>query len=138
MSVVSQTYARDAAPAKDLLTQLRPFFAHVPKAKTGKIGALQGSVARKLAYRTVRSLIDELSRIEGAEATVEEITKSIITWAEQEERTFLRLNLQTTLASSLFASRKVIFRALHLILTPKTVFGGTRTDYRSCERGQET
>eukprot|EP01128_Nolandella_sp_AFSM9_P004501 TRINITY_DN2028_c0_g1_i1.p1 TRINITY_DN2028_c0_g1~~TRINITY_DN2028_c0_g1_i1.p1 ORF type:complete len:457 (-),score=152.94 TRINITY_DN2028_c0_g1_i1:86-1354(-) len=91
--------SKDASQAQALLSLLKPFFANVPKAKTGKI---------------VRSLIDQISRIEGASAIVEEVTKSVITWAETEERTFLRLNLQTTLASCLFQSKKFI-EALDLL-----------------------
>lgn len=63
-------------------------------------------------YPLVRTLIGEISRVEGAEGIVEEIAKGIIKWAEDEERTFLRLNLQTTLGGLLFRGKKVGFIVL--------------------------
>jgi len=81
----------DAKSVQKLLQDLRPFFAEIPKAKTGKI---------------VRALIDEVSLVHGSSATVIELCKETIDWAEKESRTFLRLHLETKLAEAYFQGNK--------------------------------
>jgi 26S proteasome regulatory subunit N6 len=82
----------NSAALKSMLTSLRPFFARIPKAKTGKL---------------VRSIIDEIAKIPGTAPLVVELCNDVIKWAEEEQRTFLRLNLQTKLAGSLFEVGKM-------------------------------
>lgn len=60
----------------------------------------------------VRVIIDEASRIANSAPVVVEMCQSIIAWAEAEERTFLRLNLQAKLASALFDTKKVTIFAI--------------------------
>jgi len=81
----------DAKGIQKLLQDLRPFFASIPKAKTGKI---------------VRALIDEVSQVHGASAIAIELCKETIEWAEKETRTFLRLHLETKLAEAYFQANK--------------------------------
>lgn len=140
---------------KEMLTKLRPFFARIPKAKTGKLGAPQHhtllprlplfhsydcffvaplvttrpvlgrnflldllcAVLVLLSQVLVRVIIDEASRIPNSAPVVVEMCQSIIAWAEAEERTFLRLNLQAKLASALFDVKKVIFSFILFIKT---------------------
>jgi len=82
-------YRKNREPQKivNLLTTLRPFFSVIPQAKTGKI---------------VRTLINDVSEIEGAEKMAVDLCRENIEWAVREKRTFLLLALQTKLAQCLF------------------------------------
>lgn len=74
-----------AAALNELLQDVRPFFSHVPKAKTAKI---------------VRYLFDLVGQ-EDVGNTVDQqirICEESINWSRQEKRTFLRHRLQTRLA----------------------------------------
>lgn len=83
----------------------------VPKAKTGKIGPQLSHtfLSSPVDPHLVRIIVDEIARVPGSAAVVVEICKGVIEWAEKEERTFLRLNLQTKLAQSLYETQKVLF-----------------------------
>eukprot|EP01126_Amoeba_proteus_P007885 TRINITY_DN1287_c0_g1_i2.p1 TRINITY_DN1287_c0_g1~~TRINITY_DN1287_c0_g1_i2.p1 ORF type:complete len:427 (+),score=95.70 TRINITY_DN1287_c0_g1_i2:87-1367(+) len=77
----------DASAIGDLVTTLRPFFATVTQARTGKI---------------VRSLIDIAAQVPDGTPTVIKLCQDNIIWAETEKRTFLRLHLQNTLAEAYY------------------------------------
>ena len=80
-----------AQELKSLLTDLRPFFALIPKARTTKI---------------VRSLIDLFAKLPGTEALQVELCLESIAWASEEKRTFLRQRVETRLAELYFEQRK--------------------------------
>jgi 26S proteasome regulatory subunit N6 len=82
-----------------LMIELRGLFGVLPKAKTGKI---------------VRHLIETLSKIPHAEDILIDMCRESIEWTIQEERTFLRLVLQTKLARALY-SVKNFTEALELL-----------------------
>jgi len=92
---------KDAPSIQRLVIELRTFFKTIPKAKTGKI---------------VRALIDEVSLIEGAAATVIQLCKDSIEWAETGNRTFLRLSLQGKLAASYYETEQ--YQESLKIITP--------------------
>lgn len=78
---------RDAQAIRKLFPTLSPFFATIPQAKTGKI---------------VRCLLDDVSKIPGQSEVLITLCKESIDWAEKEERNYLRLHLESKLASALF------------------------------------
>eukprot|EP00879_Flechtneria_rotunda_P002976 GHRR01003194.1.p1 GENE.GHRR01003194.1~~GHRR01003194.1.p1 ORF type:complete len:412 (+),score=154.91 GHRR01003194.1:318-1553(+) len=75
---------QDAKALTDLLSQLRPFFSAIPKARTAKI---------------VRSIIDKIAKIPNSTATQIAVCKEQVEWAIAEKRTFLRQRIQLRLAS---------------------------------------
>jgi len=81
----------NAIAIQELLIKLRPLFNDLPKAKTGKI---------------VRELIDLVSKINGAESILIELCREQIEWTKTEERTFLRLVLETKLSYALFVVKE--------------------------------
>eukprot|EP00009_Paramoeba_aestuarina_P009704 CAMPEP_0201539742 /NCGR_PEP_ID=MMETSP0161_2-20130828/70569_1 /ASSEMBLY_ACC=CAM_ASM_000251 /TAXON_ID=180227 /ORGANISM="Neoparamoeba aestuarina, Strain SoJaBio B1-5/56/2" /LENGTH=420 /DNA_ID=CAMNT_0047947157 /DNA_START=863 /DNA_END=2125 /DNA_ORIENTATION=- len=66
-----------------LLTDIRPFFSQVPKAKTAKI---------------VRTLIDLFAKNKTSVEVQSRLVKDSIEWAKTEKRTFLRQRLEARLA----------------------------------------
>jgi 26S proteasome regulatory subunit N6 len=90
---------KDASALKTLLTELRPLFALVPKAKTAKI---------------VRNVIDALSTVPGCDALQVELCKEQVAWAKSEKRTFLRHRVELRLAT-LHLDMKSFQEALRLI-----------------------
>ncbi|KAK3247246.1 26S proteasome regulatory subunit rpn6 [Cymbomonas tetramitiformis] len=84
-----------------LLTELRPLFSTIPKAKTAKI---------------VRSVIDAVSKIPGTVALQVELCKEQVAWATQEKRTFLRQRIEARLGQ-LYLETKEYPSALTLIGT---------------------
>ncbi|CAH9079211.1 unnamed protein product [Cuscuta epithymum] len=76
---------------KNLLTQLRPFFSLIPKAKTAKI---------------VRSIVDTLAKIPGTSDLQITLCKDIVQWTRDEKRTFLRQRIEAKLASLLMESKE--------------------------------
>ncbi|XP_078441941.1 non-ATPase subunit 9 [Wolffia australiana] len=72
-----------------LLTQLRPFFSVIPKAKTAKI---------------VRSVIDSVAKIPGTTALQISLCREMVQWTRSERRTFLRQRVEARLAALLMES----------------------------------
>eukprot|EP00878_Enallax_costatus_P008276 GHUV01008652.1.p1 GENE.GHUV01008652.1~~GHUV01008652.1.p1 ORF type:complete len:141 (+),score=43.96 GHUV01008652.1:1188-1610(+) len=83
---LSDAYVKqqDAKALTDLLAQLRPFFAVIPKAKTAKI---------------VRNIIDQIAKIPNSTEIQVAVCKEQVDWAIAEKRTFLRQRIQLRLAS---------------------------------------
>lgn len=83
---LSDAYVKqqDARALTDLLSQLRPFFSVIPKAKTAKI---------------VRNIIDQIAKIPNSTDIQVAVCKEQVEWAIAEKRTFLRQRIQLRLAS---------------------------------------
>ena len=98
---LSKLYAKlkDAPALRTLLTELRPLFATVPKAKTAKI---------------VRNIIDILAGVPGFDDLQVELCKEQVAWARAEKRTFLRHRVELRL-SGLYLDMKSFQDALKLI-----------------------
>ena len=90
---------QDAPALKLLLTELRPLFAVVPKAKTAKI---------------VRNVIDVFATVPGSDDLQVELCKEQVAWAKEEKRTFLRHRVELRL-STLYLEKKAFQDALKLI-----------------------
>ncbi|KAL9445234.1 hypothetical protein AB3S75_018258 [Citrus x aurantiifolia] len=75
----------------NLLTQLRPFFSLIPKAKTAKI---------------VRGIIDAVAKIPGTSELQIALCKEMVQWTRSEKRTFLRQRVEARLAALLMESRE--------------------------------
>ena len=73
-----------AEELKSLLTELRPFFALVPKAKTAKI---------------VRTIIDLAAKIPNSTDVQLALCKEMVEWTRKEKRTFLRQRVEARLAA---------------------------------------
>uniref|UniRef100_A0A383WIP6 PCI domain-containing protein n=1 Tax=Tetradesmus obliquus TaxID=3088 RepID=A0A383WIP6_TETOB len=88
---LSDTYVKlqDAKALTQLLSQLRPFFAVIPKAKTAKI---------------VRNIIDQVAKIPNSTDIQVAVCKEQVDWAIAEKRTFLRQRIQLRLASLYLAT----------------------------------
>lgn len=106
----------DAAALRSFLTELRPFFASLSKAKTAKI---------------VRSIIDSIAKIPNSVAlqvylnfALEnllflfqlDVCKEQVEWARQEKRNFLRQRIEARLAN-LYLEGRDFQSALQLIGT---------------------
>ncbi|KAK4845995.1 hypothetical protein QYF36_011691 [Acer negundo] len=86
-------YLREENRAQDLcnlLTQLRPFFSLIPKAKTAKI---------------VRGIIDSVAKIPGTSDLQIALCKEMVQWTRAEKRTFLRQRVEARLAALLMESK---------------------------------
>ena len=90
---------KNAPALRVLLTELRPLFAVVPKAKTAKI---------------VRNIIDILATVPGFDQLQVELCKEQVAWAKEEKRTFLRHRVELRL-STLHLDMKNFQEALKLI-----------------------
>lgn len=75
--------ANDAPALRSLLTELRPLFGAIPKAKTAKI---------------VRTIIDSIARVPGSQQLLLEVCREQVEWATAEKRTFLRQRIEIRLA----------------------------------------
>lgn len=75
---------RDAEALKNILSELRPLYDTMPKAKTAKI---------------VRTVIDALARVPDTTELQIEVCKEQIEWARQEKRSFLRQRIEMRLAA---------------------------------------
>nr|GMC76128.1 26S proteasome non-ATPase regulatory subunit 11 homolog [Ipomoea batatas] len=76
---------------KNLLTQLRPFFSLIPKAKTAKI---------------VRVIVDAVAKIPGTSDLQISLCKDIVQWTRAEKRTFLRQRIEARLAALLMENKE--------------------------------
>ncbi|XP_068658978.1 26S proteasome non-ATPase regulatory subunit 11 homolog [Aristolochia californica] len=91
---------KKAEELRNLLTQLRPFFSLIPKAKTAKI---------------VRSIIDAVAKIPGTSSDLQiSLCREMVKWTRAEKRTFLRQRVEARLASLLMENREYS-EALNLI-----------------------
>jgi len=82
-----------------LLDTLKPFFAKIAKAKVAKI---------------VRGVLESLSKIEGTVERQIALCQSVVEWAQQEKRTYLRQRVQSRLAS-LYLFKENYSQAITLI-----------------------
>ncbi|XP_044463939.1 26S proteasome non-ATPase regulatory subunit 11 homolog [Mangifera indica] len=85
---------RDQNRAKELcnlLTQLRPFFSLIPKAKTAKI---------------VRGIIDSVAKIPGTSDLQIALCRDMVQWTRAEKRTFLRQRVEARLAALLMENKE--------------------------------
>ncbi|PQM35291.1 26S proteasome non-ATPase regulatory subunit 11 homolog [Prunus yedoensis var. nudiflora] len=80
-----------AEDLRNLLTQLRPFFNLIPKAKTAKI---------------VRSIIDAVAKVPDTSDLQISLCKEMVQWTRAEKRTFLRQRVEARLASLLMESKE--------------------------------
>ncbi|CAD6260768.1 unnamed protein product [Miscanthus lutarioriparius] len=80
-----------AEELRNLLTQLRPFFAVIPKAKTAKI---------------VRGIIDAVAKIPGTSDLQISLCKEMVEWTHAEKRTFLRQRVEARLAALLLENQE--------------------------------
>jgi len=89
---LADLYAAKGSTAKltQLLEDLKPLFAAVPKAKTAKI---------------VRAIIDAVARIPGTTELQLKLCREQAEWAREEKRTFLRQRIEARLASLLFQTK---------------------------------
>eukprot|EP00192_Tetraselmis_astigmatica_P004523 CAMPEP_0117671490 /NCGR_PEP_ID=MMETSP0804-20121206/13362_1 /TAXON_ID=1074897 /ORGANISM="Tetraselmis astigmatica, Strain CCMP880" /LENGTH=436 /DNA_ID=CAMNT_0005479955 /DNA_START=44 /DNA_END=1354 /DNA_ORIENTATION=- len=91
----------NAEAVAGLLTELRPSFATLPKAKTAKI---------------VRTVIDTMAKVPDSTQLQLEVCKEQVEWAKQEKRTFLRQRIEARLAN-LYLEIRDFTSALSLIST---------------------
>ncbi|XP_028781302.1 26S proteasome non-ATPase regulatory subunit 11 homolog isoform X2 [Neltuma alba] len=80
-----------AEDLRSLLTQLRPFFSLIPKAKTAKI---------------VRGIIDSVSKVPGTSDLQIALCKEMVQWTRAEKRTFLRQRVEARLAALLMENKE--------------------------------
>ncbi|KAJ7553571.1 hypothetical protein O6H91_06G103700 [Diphasiastrum complanatum] len=92
---------KKAEELRSLLTELRPFFALIPKAKTAKI---------------VRGIIDAVAKIPGTSDLQITLCREMVEWTRVEKRTFLRQRVEARLAALLMESKEYS-EALALITT---------------------
>lgn len=85
------TQEKKAEELRSLLTQLRPFFSLIPKAKTAKI---------------VRGIIDAVAKIPGTSDLQISLCKEMVEWTRSEKRTFLRQRVEAKLAALLMESKE--------------------------------
>jgi 26S proteasome regulatory subunit N6 len=100
---LGELYAKlgEADSLRALLTQIRPFFEVIAKARTAKI---------------VRALIDLVSHIPNTIGLQIELCQESIEWAKGEQRTFLRQRIEARLAS-LYLETAAYTQALRLLTT---------------------
>eukprot|EP00897_Mesotaenium_endlicherianum_P003189 jgi/Mesen1/2899/ME000175S02052 len=79
-----------AQELRSLLTDLRFYFAVIPKAKTAKI---------------VRTIIDLVAKVPGTTQLQLDLCKEMVEWTRKEKRTFLRQRVEARLASLLMETK---------------------------------
>jgi 26S proteasome regulatory subunit N6 len=82
---------KKAEELRSLLTDLRPYFSLVPKAKTAKI---------------VRGIIDAVAKIPGTSELQISLCREMVEWTRSEKRMFLRQRVEARLASLLMDSKE--------------------------------
>eukprot|EP00891_Asterochloris_glomerata_P008900 jgi/Astpho2/8900/fgenesh1_pm.00132_%23_2_t len=82
--------AKDAQALRQLLTDLRPLFTALPKAKTAKL---------------VRTIIDTIAKVPGSTQVQLEVCREQAQWAQAEKRTFLRQRIDSRLANLYLETR---------------------------------
>ncbi|KAL3155551.1 26S proteasome regulatory subunit rpn6 [Trebouxia sp. C0009 RCD-2024] len=89
---LANLYAKqhDASSLRKLLTDLRPLFTLIPKAKTAKI---------------VRTVIDTIATVPNSTSVQLEVCKEQVQWAQAEKRTFLRQRIEVRLATLYLETR---------------------------------
>ena len=80
-----------AEDLRSLLTQLRPYFSMIPKAKTAKI---------------VRGIIDAVAKILNTTELQIALCKEMVQWTRAEKRTFLRQRVEARLAALLMETKE--------------------------------
>ncbi|KAI8012726.1 hypothetical protein LOK49_LG06G01811 [Camellia lanceoleosa] len=80
-----------AEELRSLLTQLRPFFSLIPKAKTAKI---------------VRGIIDAVAKIPGTSDLQISLCEEMVQWTRAEKQTFVRQRVEARLAALLMESKE--------------------------------
>lgn len=85
------TQEKRAEDLRRLLTELRPFFSLIPKAKTAKI---------------VRGIIDAVAKIPGTSDLQLSLCKEMVEWTRAEKRTFLRQRVEARLAALLMENKE--------------------------------
>ncbi|KMT11728.1 hypothetical protein BVRB_5g105640 [Beta vulgaris subsp. vulgaris] len=80
-----------AEELRTLLTQLRPYFSLIPKAKTAKI---------------VRGIIDAVAKVPNTADLQISLCKEMVQWTHAEKRTFLRQRVQARLAALLMETKE--------------------------------
>jgi len=80
-----------AEDLRSLLTQLRPYFSLIPKAKTAKI---------------VRGIIDAVAKIPNTTELQIALCKEMVQWTRAEKRTFLRQRVEARLAALLMETKE--------------------------------
>ncbi|XP_074374978.1 26S proteasome non-ATPase regulatory subunit 11 homolog isoform X2 [Apium graveolens] len=80
-----------AEELQNLLTQLRPFFSKIPKAKTAKI---------------IPGIFDTVAKIPGTSDLQVSLCKEIVEWTRAEKRTFLCQRIKAMLAALLMESKE--------------------------------
>lgn len=80
-----------AAELRSLLTDLRPYFNLIPKAKTAKI---------------VRGIIDAVAKIPGTSDLQISLCREMVEWTRAEKRMFLRQRVEARLAALLMDSKE--------------------------------
>lgn len=87
-------FLRQETKAEDLrvlLTQLRPYFSLIPKAKTAKI---------------VRGIIDAVAKIPNTTELQISLCKEMVEWTRVEKRTFLRQRVEARLAALMMETKE--------------------------------
>jgi 26S proteasome regulatory subunit N6 len=82
---------KKAEELRSLLTDLRPYFSLVPKAKTAKI---------------VRGIIDAVAKIPGTSELQIALCREMVEWTRSEKRMFLRQRVEARLAALLMDSNE--------------------------------
>jgi 26S proteasome regulatory subunit N6 len=90
---------KKAEELRSLLTDLRPYFNLVPKAKTAKI---------------VRGIIDAVAKIPGTSNLQISLCREMVEWTRSEKRMFLRQRVEARLAALLMENKEYV-EALSLL-----------------------
>ncbi len=93
------SHEKKAEELRSLLTDLRPYFNLVPKAKTAKI---------------VRGIIDAVAKIPGTSDLQISLCREMVEWTRSEKRMFLRQRVEARLAALLMDNKEYV-EALSLL-----------------------